>query len=120
MSVCKNLRSFTRRHEYIADFFSLLAVGLLFAAVWGILHYYALLSEWLKADILFHAPIAAIGGIGYIVLIFFLLALGSSRSTTDDERCFGTFKGRLHGAPSLGSAFRNWIEHIEHVGKRHR
>jgi len=120
MSVCKNLKSFTRRHEYIADFFSLLAVGMLFGAVWGILQYYALLFEWMKTNILFHVAMVALGGIVYIALIFFFLALGSSRTTDEDEKCFGTFKGRLHGAPALGSAFKNWIEHIEHVGKRHR
>ena len=32
MSICKDIKGFSRTHEHIADFFSLLAVGVLFGA----------------------------------------------------------------------------------------
>ena len=118
MSVCANVKSYARRHEWIADLFSLLAVALLFASVWAILQYYGAILGWLRQDALLHT-LALVAAVGLdVLLIFGLLCVGSARC--GEEGCFRTFRGRRHGAGSVGKAFTNWLHHMEHVGRRHR
>lgn len=119
MSVCKDVKQFTRTHERIADFFSLLAVVLLFTSVWAITQYYQAVSVWLLHDVLLHGAILVAVVVMDVLLIVALLSLGSSRFGDDNERCFGTFHGRRnHTGPS--SIFSSWLSHMESVGKKHR
>jgi FtsH-binding integral membrane protein len=119
MSLCKDMKRFTRTHEIVADLFSLLGAGLLFASVWATLEYHQLVLQWLAEDYVMRAPMLllalAINAFGILAL----LAAGSSRFGEDDERCFGTFPGRRtrHGATGL---FSSWVQHMENVGKKHR
>lgn len=120
MSVCKNIKSFTRRHEYIADFFSLLAVALLFGTIWGVLTYRAEIFSWVKINLLLHSPLMVLAIVVDVLLIFMFLSIGAARTEDDAESCFSTFRGRRHGGMSIGSVFNNWLHHMEDVGKKHR
>lgn len=119
MTVCKDVKKFSRTHERIADFFSLLAVALLFGSIWFVTQYYQAVSVWLLHDVLLHAAIL-IGAVALdVMLIFALLAVGSARFAADDERCFGTFRGRRNHTSANG-IFSSWLSHMENVGKKHR
>jgi hypothetical protein len=119
MAVCNEIKGFSRAHERVADFFSLLAVGLLFGSVWAILTYHQPVLGWISEYVLLHTALV----IGVVVLdVFLILALlmvGSARFGEDDERCFGTFSGRRNHHSKRGP-FSIWIAHLENVGKRHR
>jgi hypothetical protein len=119
MSVCKDIKSFSRAHEHIADLFSLLAVVLLFATVWAVLEYHQLVLEWWRHSVLVNSVILVAVLVADVFLILGLLAVGSSRFGDDDEKCFGTFRGRRNTREPLG-AFRAWLNHMENVGKKHR
>jgi len=120
MSICKDIKGFSRNHEHVADFFSLLAVVLLFGSIWVTVAYYRDLSNWLRHDWLLHGTllIGALLLIGFLILA--LLALGSSRFAGDDEKCFGTFAGRRNYNGSPVRLFSAWVNHMESVGKKHR
>ena len=119
MSICKDLKRFTRTNETVADLFSLLGACLLFASVWVTLEDHQLVLEWLADDYLVRAPLLLIALALNAFGILALLAAGSSRFGENDERCFGTFPGRRtrHGATSI---FSGWVRHMENVGKKHR
>ena len=120
MSICKEIKGFSRTHERIADFFSLLALIVLFGTIWVAVAYYQDISTWLRHDWLFHGAqlVGAILVIGFLMLA--LLALGSSRFAGDDEKCFGTFAGRRNYNGSPIRWFSAWVSHMESVGKKHR
>ena len=119
MTVCKEIKTFSRAHEHIADLFSVLAVVLIFATVWSVLKYHQVLLEWWNQNMAMNSAIL----VGALVLDVFLvlgfLAVGSARFAEGDERCFGTFRGRRNQGTPFG-AFRAWLHHMENVGKKHR
>lgn len=118
MSVCTNIKNYSRRHEWIADVFSVLAVVVLFATIWVVLEYYSVIFSWMTENMFLHFPLV-IAAIGLDVFVIFgFLCIGSTRCENDG--CFRTFRGRRHGAGSMGKAFKSWLHHMEHVGKRHR
>ncbi len=119
MTVCKDVKAFSRTHERIADFFSLLAVALLFASIWAITRYYQAVSVWLLHDVLLNGAILVTVVVVDVLLIFGLLAVGSSRFGDENERCFGTFRGRRNHSGSDG-IFSTWLSHMENVSKKHR
>lgn len=119
MTVCKGVKNFSRTHERIADFFSVLAVVLLFASIWALTQYYQVVSAWLLHDVLRHGAILIAAVVLDVLLVVALLAVGSARFGADDERCFGTFRGRRnHTGP--GGLISTWLSHMENVGKKHR
>jgi hypothetical protein len=120
MAVCKDIKTFSRSHERIADFFSLLAVVLLFATVWATLQYHREVLAWLQQDLLLNSVLLVGALILDVFLILALLAIGSARFGEQDERCFGTFRGRRHHSGSPIGIFGAWIRHMENVGKKHR
>ena len=121
MTVCAKLKNYSRHHERIADLFSLLAVVLLFGSIWIAIEYQPLAFEWIGQNAILHGSLVVAAIVVDVTLIFILLNLGSARfSEESNDSCFHTFRGRRHGAGSLGSAFRNWIHHMEHVNKKHR
>lgn len=121
MSVCTKVKGYARHHERVADLFSVLAVLLFFATIWIAIEYQSLLFQWMKQNIIVHGSTVIFALVFDVFLIFMLLNIGSSRfSTEENDSCFGTFRGRRHGGPSLSTAFHNWIDHIEHVNKKHR
>jgi hypothetical protein len=119
MSVCKDIKTFSRAHEHIADLFSVLAVLLIFASVWAVLQYHQVVMEWWRQS----PPMNSVILVAVLVLDVFLvlgcLAIGSARFGDDDEKCFGTFHGRRNSRRP-GSAFWAWLHHMENVGKKHR
>jgi len=118
MSICSNIKDLSQRHGWLSDFFSVLAVVLLFASVGLALHFERAIMSWLSANWVLHVPLL-VGALALDVLVIFgLLCAGTGRC--DEGACFRTFRGRRHGGPSIGSAFSNWIRHMEHVGKKHR
>jgi hypothetical protein len=119
MTVCKDVKTFSRTHERIADFFSLLAVVVLFASIWAVTQYYQLVSVWLLHNVLVHGAILVGVVILDVLLIVALLAVGSARFSADDDRCFGTFRGRRNYT-NAGGIFSTWLSHMENVGKKHR
>lgn len=119
MTVCKEIKSFSRTHEHIADFFSLLSVGLLFGSVWVILAYHQTVLDWISQDVLLHTALVIAALVLDVFLIIALLTVGSARFGEDNERCFGTFAGRRNHRPKVG-LFGSWISHMENVGKKHR
>jgi hypothetical protein len=121
MSFCSRVKWFARNNERVADFFSLLAVVIFFSTIYVAIQYYSPLLSWMKANVVLHVPMV-VGAILLLVgLIFFFLAIGASRfNDSEDEACFRTFRGRRHGGPSIGSVFHTWIDHMEHVNKKHR
>jgi hypothetical protein len=119
MSVCKDIKTFSRTHETIADLFSLLAVILLFASIWATLEFHQPTLHWLSGNYALRLPLLLLGLALNAFAILALLAIGSARFGEQDERCFATFRGRRtqHGAKGM---FSNWVHHMEHVGKKHR
>jgi uncharacterized membrane protein (DUF485 family) len=120
MSVCKSLKGYSRKHERLADLFSLLAVALFFGTLYIVLSYYSPIIGWLKTDVVIHVPIAIAVLLFDILLMYICLDIGASRFAEEDESCFHTFKGRRSGSGSIGSMFSSWLHHMEHVGKKHR
>jgi hypothetical protein len=119
MSFCSRVKTYARAHEWIADTFSLLAVALLFASVWAAMAFHPAILAWMGQNVILHTP-AVVGLIALdVLLIFGFICVGSARCP-EDQGCFRTFRGRRHGSPGLGTALRNWIHHIENVGKSHR
>lgn len=120
MTVCKEIKSFSRAHEHIADVFSVLALVLLFATVWAVLEYHQILLEWWYHSMVLNTAILVAALVLDVFLVLGFLAIGSARFGDDDERCFGTFRGRRSGGGKPFSAFRAWLHHMENVGKKHR
>jgi len=121
MSVCGKIKGYTREHHWIADFFSLLAVVLLFGSIWVGIYYQPILFDWMRVNVILHGSAVILAIALDVFLIILLLSIGSSRFAEDDSgACFRTFRGRRHGGSSLGTAFKNWVDHIEHVNKKHR
>ncbi|HEB95725.1 MAG TPA: cell division protein BolA [Sedimenticola thiotaurini] len=121
MTVCARIKGFARHHERIADLFSLLAVALLFGSIWVGIFYQNDLFEWMGRNVILHGSAVVLAIVADVFLIILLLSIGSSRFEGEGEGgCFQTFRGRRHGGSSLGTAFRNWIDHIENVNKKHR
>ena len=120
MTVCKDIKTFSRAHEHIADLFSVLALVLLFATVWAVLEYYQVILEWWRHSIGLNSAILVAALVADVFLILGLLAVGSARFGDDDERCFGTFRGRRSNRGEPFGAFRAWLHHMENVGKKHR
>ncbi len=118
MSICSNIKDLSQRHGWVSDFFSLLAVALLFASIAFALFYEREIVAWMGANLLLHVPLLIAALVLDVFLIFGLLCAGATRC--EDGACFRTFRGRRHGGPSIGSAFSNWVRHMEHVGKKHR
>lgn len=115
------MKGFARRHEHIADFFSLLAVILFFTTIWLAIDFQSNLFGWIEQNILIRGPAVILALVTDVFAIFMLLNVGSTRFRNNaDDHCFGTFRGRRHGGYSVGAAVRNWVHHIEQVNKKHR
>jgi hypothetical protein len=97
-----------------------LAVVLLFGSIWATLEYYPLVVDWLRRDALLHGAALIALLVVDVFLILGLLAVGSARFGEDDEKCFGTFRGRRNYNGSPVGLFRIWINHMEGVGRKHR
>ena len=119
MAVCREIKSFSRTHERIADFFSLLAVAVLFGSIWVIVTQYQRVWAWIQLDLPVHTAMVIALLVADVLLILAFLAIGSARFGEDSERCFGTFRGRRSQRSSVG-LFSAWISHMENVGKKHR
>lgn len=120
MTVCKEIKTFSRAHEHIADFFSLLAVALLFATVWATLQYHQPVLDWLRHEPLLNGAILVAVLVLDVLMILAFLAIGSARFGEANEKCFGTFRGRRNHNGSPVGIFSAWIGHMENVGKKHR
>lgn len=119
MTVCKEIKRFSRTHERIADAFSLLALALLFATIWALLSYHQQVLAWIATNVPLHTALAVLALAVIAFLIIGFLAVGSARFGEDNERCFGTFAGRRNYRSKTG-LFGAWIAHLENVGKKHR
>jgi hypothetical protein len=119
MSVCSRIKAYSHDHEWIADLFSVIGVGLLFASIWVATEYHVQIFAWMGHNVVLRTPAVVGVALVDVLMIFGLLCVGSARCSEEDG-CFGTFRGRRHGAGGIGTAFRNWIHHIENVGKTHR
>lgn len=120
MSVCKNIKRFTRKHEWLADMFALLAVAILFGSLYAVLAYHSFILNWLSQDLILNTPLVLGSFVLEIVLIFFLLNFSTVTYSDEDAGCFHTFRGRMAGSGSLGMIFSGWLHHLEYLGKRHR
>jgi hypothetical protein len=120
MAICRNIKRITRRHEWLADLFSLLAVALFFATLYFGIAYYSQVLNWISHEVFLYAPIAITAIILDIVLIFFFLNIGTIDFSNEEEGCFHTFKGRRAAGGSVGLIFNGWLHHIEQVGRKHR
>jgi len=117
MGVCRQIRNYSRHHEWVGNLFSLVAVALIFGTVWASLEYYQMVASWLGKNPVLHGSLLAVGIALEVLLVLLLLAIGSSRADEEDEHCFTSFSGRR--GSSLG-LFRSWLHHMENVGKKHR
>jgi len=120
MTVCKEIKNFSRAHEHMADLFSVLALVLLFATVWAVLEYHQVLLEWWRHNMVLNSVVLVAALVLDVFLVLGFLAVGSARFGDDDERCFGTFRGRRSIIEKPFGAFRAWLHHMENVGKKHR
>lgn len=120
MSVCKNLKGFARRHEWLADIFSILAATLFFGSLYLGIAKHSQILDWISQDYTLYTPLALVALLVDVFLIFFFLNVGSARLSNEDEGCFQTFRGRRAGSGSIGMIFNSWLHHMEHVGKKHR
>jgi len=121
MTVCNKIKGVTRGHEWVADLFSLLAVGMLFGTIWAGVEYQQTLLGWMSENVILHgASIIAVIVLDVFLIILFL-SIGSSRfSEEPGDKCFGTFRGRRRGGASVGKIFHSWLHHMENVNKKHR
>ncbi|MCW8908704.1 MAG: cell division protein BolA [Sedimenticola sp.] len=124
MTICSHIKGFARNHERLADLSSLLAVALLFSSIWVVIDYQSSIFNWIDQSLLLHGPAVIMLLVLDVFLVIMLLNIGSTRlegpEAGHDDSCFGTFRGRRHGGFYLGTAFRNWVHHIEQVNKKHR
>lgn len=124
MTICSQIKGFARSHERLADLSSLLAVALLFSTIWVVIDYQSSIFSWIDQSLLLHGPVVIMLLVVDVFLVIMLLNIGSTRlegpEAEQDDSCFGTFRGRRHGGFSLGTAVRNWVQHIEQVNKKHR
>jgi len=118
MSICARWRQFCRHHEWVSDIFTLAGVGLLYLTVWGLLQGHGALLAWLWLDPALHLPLLILAVGADVMAILGLFCMGSGKCAAD-EGCFYTFKGRCNGL-NAASAFKNWLVHMENVGKSHR
>lgn len=105
MTGYKDIKTFSRSHETIADLLTLLAVVLLFMSIVVALEYYQPAMHWLSGNYALRLPLLLVG-LGLNALsILALLAVGSARfgEEEESERCFSTFRGRRaqHGARGI-------------------
>ena len=117
MGICRQIRSYSRHHEWVGNLFSLLAVVLLFAVIWASLEYYLAIAAWLARNPVLHGTLLAAAIALAALLLLALLSIGSSRADEEEERCFASFSGRRGSSLNL---FRSWLQHMENVGKKHR
>ncbi|MCG7919357.1 MAG: cell division protein BolA [Candidatus Thiodiazotropha taylori] len=120
MSVCKSLKGYSRKHERVADLFSLLAVALLFGTLYLVVSNYSEVISWMKTDAVIHVPVVVGVLILDLFLIYMFLNIGAARFEEEEEGCFHTFKGRRSGSGSVGNVFTSWLHHMEQVGRKHR
>jgi len=120
MTVCKDIKSFSRAHEHIADLFSVLALVLLFATVWAVLEYHQVLLEWWSRSVVSNSAILIAALVLDVFMILGFLAVGSARFGDDGEKCFGTFRGRRNHQKNPFGVFSAWLHHMENVSKKHR
>ena len=99
-----------------------MAVVLLFASIWVAIDYQYRIIDWVQVNVPLHGSLLALAALADMLLIFLLLTMGAQRfyGAETDGGCFQTFRGRRNGGASLGTAVRNWIGHMEQVGKKHR
>jgi len=119
MGICKRVSTYSSHHEWVGNIFSLIAVALLFGTVWATLQYYEEISQWLAIDALVHTSALVAALVMDVLLIMAMLAVGSARAGEEPENCFATFRGRRGGGSPL-DALRNWLLHMENVGRKHR
>ena len=117
MGVCRQIKTYSRHHEWVGNLFSLIAVVLIFATIWATLEYYQIVASWLGRNPVLHGALLAAAIAVEVLLIVALLSIGSARADEEDEKCFASFTGRR--GESLG-LFRSWLHHMENVGKKHR
>jgi hypothetical protein len=120
MSVCKNIKGYARRHERMADLFSLLAIALLFGTLSLGALYQSQLMTWMQSNAMLHVPVVIALLLLDVFLIFLFLNIGSARYGEENEGCFHTFSGRRSGSGSVGIMLNSWLHHVEQVGRRHR
>jgi hypothetical protein len=121
MGICRSVRVYSSHHEWVGNVFSLIGVALLFGTVWATLQYYEEISDWLAIDAVVHTSLLVAALVVDVLLIFAMLAIGSTRAGEEDKNCFATFRGRRSGGGgSPIDAIRNWLLHMENVGKKHR
>lgn len=118
MAVCAQMKGYVREHEWVADTFSVLGVGLLFGTIWVLIYHQNEILGWAQENVVLHIPAIVLSLAADVLLIFGCLCMGSTRCE-GEQGCFHSFKGRRHGT-SLYGAFNNWIVHMENVGKKHR
>lgn len=119
MGICKQVRTYSSHHEWVGDIFSLMAVVLVFGTIWAGLQFYQEIGAWIAHDPVPHTALLVAALMADVMLILALLAIGSARAGEEDESCFATFPGRRNGGSPI-DAFRSWLHHMEHVGKKHR
>jgi hypothetical protein len=119
MGIRRKFRLYASQHEWVGNFFSLLAVFLIFGTVWLSLRFYRDIATWTSENMILHASMMAVALALDVLLILVFLSIGSDRADEEDERSFSTFKGRRSGGSPI-SAFRSWLHHMENVGKKHR
>mgnify|MGYP000287761167 CR=1 FL=1 len=75
MAVCKNIKSFSRHHERLADLFSLLALTLLFGSIWATLRYHQAVTLWLQDNWVLHSALLVAALVADVFLILAFLAI---------------------------------------------
>ena len=118
MSICARWQDFCRNNEWVSDIFTVMGVGLLYLTVWGLLQGHSAVVGWLSVDPAMRLPAVILAAGIDVMAILGLFCLGSGKCAKD-EGCFHTFKGRRNGVDAT-RAFRNWVLHMENVGKKHR
>jgi flagellar biogenesis protein FliO len=81
------------KHEWVADFSSLVAVILLFASVYLIMRFHNVTLDWMTDGSMLQSLAAYAIVLIDAVLIVSLLCFGPS-CHEHNKSCFGTFKGR--------------------------
>lgn len=79
MAVCSKIKGVTRKHEWVSNLFSLMAVVMLFGTIWAGVEYQRPLLSWMSQNVILHGGSVIAAIVLDVFLIILFLNIGSSR-----------------------------------------
>jgi hypothetical protein len=108
-NICRRLRAFCLKHEWLQSLSASTGLGLLVLSVWFILEAQGAILAWVNRDLLFHGVSFAVLLLADVLLVLGLLALGFSECTDDERHCLFAYRGRRS---RVHPKALNWMESL--------